>query len=111
MRGAFPQFTADWLLTMVVVCSKIGGKSLHALGGDLQHDRCNEEEHSGAQLSGERTCDQTANNSPNRSAHSNEPEKPFRLLWSEHVSHEGPEHCCREKIEDADPDEKYGRKD
>ena len=28
----------------------------------------------------------------------------------ENVSHERPKHCCGEKIEDADPDEKYGRK-
>jgi len=33
------------------------------------------------------------------------------LLWCENVSHERPKHCCGEKIEDADPDEKYGRKD
>src|SRR5690349_8386334 len=110
MRRAFPQFTADWLFTLVIVCSKTGGKSLHALRGDFEHDRCNEKEYSGAELSGERSCDQTANNSANRSAHSNETEKPFGLLRSEHVSHEGPEHRCRKKIENADPDEKYGRK-
>ncbi len=35
-----------------------------------------------------------------------------RLACSgENVSHERPKHCCGEKIEDADPDEKYGRKD
>ena len=29
--------------------------------------------------------------------------------WCENVSHERPKHCCGKKIEDADPDEKYGR--
>ena len=33
------------------------------------------------------------------------------MLWCENVSHERPKHCCGEKIKDADPDEKYGRKD
>ena len=41
------------------------GKSAHALRGKLQHDRCDEKEESGAQLSGERTRDQTTNNSAN----------------------------------------------
>src|SRR5204863_9594775 len=89
---------------------KISGKSAHALRGDLQHDRCDEKEKSGAQLSGERTRHQTANDSAKRSADSNKSEKPFGLGWGENISHERPKHRCREKIEDADPDEKYGRK-
>ena len=32
------------------------------------------------------------------------------MLWCENVGHERPKHCCGEKIEDADPDEKYRRK-
>src|SRR5205814_6808774 len=70
-----------------------------------------EQEESGAELTGERTRNQTTNNSANRSADSNKAEKPFGLLWCENVSHERPKHCCGEKIKDADPDEKYGRKD
>src|SRR5438067_13917503 len=90
---------------------KIGGKSAHALRSDLQHDRCDEKEEPSAQLSGERTRHQTANDSAKRSADSNKSEKPFGLRWGENVSHERPKHCGREKIEDADPNEKYGRKD
>jgi hypothetical protein len=86
-------------------------KSAHTLRGNLQHHRCDEKEEPGAQLSGERTRDQTTNYSANRSAHSNESEKPFGLLWCENVSHERPKHCCGEKIKNADPNEKYGRKD
>src|SRR5205809_1839506 len=89
---------------------RIAGKSANELRGNLQHDRCNEQEESGAELTGERTRNQTTNNSANRSADSNKSEKPFGLLWCENVSHERPKHCCGEKIEDADPDEKYGRK-
>src|SRR6266568_1234814 len=89
---------------------RIGGKSVHTLRSNLQHDRRDEEEESGAQLSGERTRDKTANDSANRSADGNKSKKPFALLWCENVSHERPKHCCGEKIEDADPDEKYGRK-
>jgi hypothetical protein len=32
------------------------------------------------------------------------------LFWCENVSHERPKHCRGEKIEDTDPDKKYGRK-
>src|SRR6476660_7213904 len=110
MRRAFPGFAADWLFTSLVMRPKIGGKSTHALRGNLQHDRCDEKEESGAQLSGERTRDKTANDSANRSADSNKPEKPLALLRRENVSHKRPKHRRCEKIEDADPDEKYGRK-
>src|SRR5438067_296219 len=110
MRRAFPEFAADWLLTLLVVRPKICGKSPHTLRGNLQHHRCDEKKDSGAQLSGQRTRNQTANDSADRSAHSNKSEKPFPLLWCENVSHERPEHCRGEKIEDADSDEKYGRK-
>ena len=127
MRRAVPEFAADWLLSAWLHCRgrrcrpreagsfpyrpKIGGKSAYALRGNLQHDRCDEKEESGAQLSGQRTRDQTTNNSANRSADSNKSEKPFGLRWCENVSHERPKHCRGEKIEDADPDEEYGRKD
>src|ERR1043166_2929803 len=90
---------------------EIGGKSAHTLRGNLQHDCCDEEEESGAKLSGERTRDKTANDSANRSADSNKSKKAFALLWCENVGHERPKHCCGEKIENAHPDEKYGRKD
>ena len=127
MRRAFPELAADWLL-LVGFCTvgvddvvpgscsfpcsrEVDGKSTHAMRGDLQHDRCDEKEESGAQLSGERTSDQTTNDSAKRSADSNKSEKPFGLLGRENVSHERPKHCSGEKIEDADPDEKYGRKD
>ena len=86
--------------------SEIGAR----IAPQAQHDRCDEKEESGAQLSGQRTRDQTTNNSANRSADSNKLEKPFALVWRENISHERPKHCCGEKIEDADPDEKYGRK-
>ena len=67
---------------------EVDGKSAHALRRNLQHDRCDEKEESGAQLSGERTRDQTTNDSANRSADSNKSEKPFGLLRRENVSHE-----------------------
>src|SRR5204863_4672692 len=111
MRRAFPEFAADWLLTLLVVRPKICGKSPHTLRGNLKHHRCDEKKDSGAQLSGQRTRNETANDSADRSAHGNKSEKPFRLLWCENVSHERPKHCRGEKIENADPDEKYGRKD
>ena len=128
MRRAFPEFAADWLLLCrFLLCSgrlcrsrkavsfpymrELDGKSAHALRRNLQHDRCDEKKESGAQLSGERTRDQTTNDSADRSADSNKSEKPFGLLRRENVSHERPKHCCGEKIEDADPNEKYGRKD
>jgi hypothetical protein len=106
---AFPEFAADWLLTFLVVRPKIGGKSAHTLRGNLQHDRCDEEKQAGAELSGERTRDKTTNDSTDRPADGNKPKKSFALLWCENVRNERPKHCCREKIEDADPDEKYGR--
>ncbi len=65
MRRAFPEFAADWLFTSLVMRLGIAGKSAHALRGNLQHDRCDEKEESGAQLSGQRTRDQTTNNSAN----------------------------------------------
>src|SRR6187399_2434400 len=128
MRRAFPEFAADGgFVASFLDCSgrrcragdavsfpyrpKIGGKSAHALRGNLQHDRCDEKKESGAQLSGERARHQTTNDSANRSADSNESKKPFGLLRRENVSHERPKHCRSEKIEDADPNEKYGRKD
>lgn len=110
MRRPFPEFAADWLLTLLVVRPKICGKSPDTLRGNLQHHRCDEEKDSGAQLSSQRTRNETTNDSADRSAHSNKSEEPFPLLWCEDVSHERPEHCRGEKIEDADPDEKYGRK-
>src|SRR5213593_4192532 len=90
---------------------RIAGKSAHALRRNLQHDRCDEKEESGAQLSGERTRDQTTNDSANRPAYSDKSEKPFALVGCENVSHERPKHRRCEKIEDTDPDEKNGRKD
>ena len=109
MRRAFPKLAADWLLTSLVMRPKIGWKSAHTLRSNLQHDCRDKQEESGAQLSGERARDKTTNDSTNRSADGDKPEEPLPLLWCENVSHEGPKHCCREKIEDADPDEKYGR--
>ena len=111
MRRSFPEFAADWLLTSLVVCSEIGGKSADTLRGNFLHDRGDEEEESGTQLSGKRTRDKTSNDSANRSADSNKAEKPLALLWCENVSHKRPKHRCGKEIEDADPDEKYGRKD
>src|SRR5215467_10215077 len=111
MRRAFPEFAADWLFTLLVVRPKICGKPLHTLRGNLQHHRCDQEKDSGAQLSGQRTRNETTNDYADRSAHGNKSEKPIPLLWCENVSHERPEHCSGKKSEDADPDEKDRRKD
>src|SRR4026208_1330349 len=90
---------------------KIGGKSAYTLSSNFQHDRRNEEKQAGAELSGERTRDYTTNDSADRPANGNKSKKSFALIGCENISHERPKHCRCEKIEDADPDEKNGRKD
>src|SRR6476660_1438460 len=98
MRGAFPEFAADWLLLCRLLrcrgrrcrprkagsfpySDEMGRKSAHTLRSNLQHDRCDEEKQAGAQLSGERTRDQTTNDSAHRAADSDKSEKPFGLRW------------------------------
>src|SRR5262245_49327248 len=111
VRCAFPESPADWLLTLVVMHPKIGRESADTLSSNFQHDRCNEEKQASAELSGEGTRDYTTNDSANRPANCNKSKKSFALVRCENVGHERPKHRCGEKIEDADPNEKNGRKD
>src|SRR5262245_35726546 len=71
MRRAFPDFPADRFFTLLVMRSKIRGKSLHALRGNLQHNRCNKQKQPGAELSCERTRDKATSNSTNRATNGN----------------------------------------